>query len=313
MSQPPTAPPRPLPGVASPIAAAVLAAGLVWVTWYALVTTRTGQALDSLALEGSRVGSFQLDDQADQLLGTVSVPTVAAMIGVVVLIGALRARYVAAIAAAIAIAGANLTTQLLKSVLFQRDDLLGLGAWNGTNTLPSGHTTVAAAGVVGLMLVVPPSLRSLTTLVGVIGVSAFGFATLVNHWHRPSDVVAAVLVASAWGSVSVSVIRVGERSGRLRDAAHRPGATSVILVMLSICGLALAAAAGFLTWNVAPETADVTAAFIAYVGGVAALVGVTCGGLGALLRLLDASRPLPRNRERVEVGGVTAPAPVPPG
>lgn len=313
MSQLPVAPPRPLPGVASPIAAAVLAAGLVWLTWWTLVTTRTGQALDSLALEGSRVGSFTLDDQADQLLGTVSVPMVAAMIGVVVLIGVLRARYVAAIAAAIAIAGANLTTQLLKSTVFQRDDLLGLGAWNGTNTLPSGHTTVAAAAVVGLMLVVPPWLRSVTTLFGVIGVSAYGFATLVNHWHRPSDVAAAVLVASAWGYLAVSVIRVGEKSGRLRDAAHRPGATSVILVMLSICGLALAAAAGFLTWSVDPETADVTAAFIAYVGGVAALVGVTCGGLGALLRLLDASRPLPRNRERVEVGSVTAPAPAPRG
>lgn len=313
MSQPPTAPPRPLPGVASPIAAAVLAGGLVWLTWWSLVSTRNGQALDALALEGSRVGIWRLDDEADRLLGTVSVPMVAAMIGVVVLIGVLRARWVAAIAASIAIAGANLTTQVLKSLVFQRDDLLGLGAWNGTNTLPSGHTTVAAAGVVGLLLVVPPSLRSLTTAVGVIGVSSYGFATLVNHWHRPSDVAAAVLVASGWGYLAVAVARVGERTGTLRDGAHRPGATSVILVMLSICGLALATAAGFLSWSVDPQTADATTALIAYVGGVAALVAVTCGGLGALLRLLDASRPLPRNSVRVELGGVRSPAPVPPG
>ena len=55
-------------------------------------------------------------------------------------------------------------------------------------------------------------------------------------------------------------------------------------------------AAGYLSWSVDPQTAEVTAAFIAYVGGVAALGGITCGALGALLRLLDATRPIPRER-----------------
>ncbi len=315
MSQPSSSPaPRPLPGVASPIAAALIAGGVVWLTWWALVTTRSGQRLEALALEGSRIGSWRLDEQADQLLGTVSVPMVAATIVAVFLIGALRGRWVSAVAAAIAVAGANITTQVLKYQIFQRDDLLQLGAWNGANTLPSGHTTVAAAGLVGLILVVPPMLRSITTAIGVIGVSAFGFATLVNHWHRPSDVAAAVLVASAWGYVAVAAIRTAERTGRLRDTGHRPGATSVILVMFSICGLALTAAAGFMAWNADSPSADVTTAFIAYVGGVSALLAVTCGGLGTLLRLVDASRPLPRERQRVELAGsVTAPAPAPPG
>ncbi|MBK8448034.1 MAG: phosphatase PAP2 family protein [Micropruina sp.] len=296
MSEPPAG--RPLPGVASPIAAAVLAAALVWLTWWAMVTHRSGQAFDSLALEGSQVGSWRIDEQADQLLNTVSIPMVAGIIAVVLLIGALRGRWVAAIAAAVAVAGANITTQVLKNGVFERDDLLGLGAWNSTNTLPSGHTTVAAAGLVGLILVVPPSLRSITTAFGVIGVSAYGLATLVNHWHRPSDIAAAVLVASAWGYLAVAAIRIAERAGRLRDRAHRPGATSVILVMLAICGLALSTAAGYLTWNIDPDTADVTSGFIAYVGGVSALVGVTCGALGALLRLLDATRPVPREQDR---------------
>ena len=198
-------------------------------------------------------------------------------------------------------------------LVFRRDDLLGLGAWNGTNTLPSGHTTVAAAGLVGLMLVVPPWLRSITTALGVVGVSAYGFATLVNHWHRPSDVAAAVLVAAGWGCLAVAAVRVAERREPLRDVTHRPGATSVILVMLAICGLALSAAAGFMVWNADPEATDRTTAFIAYVGGVAALVGMTCGGLGGLLRLLDATRPMPRAKQRTELGDVTTPAPSPQG
>lgn len=314
MSQAPSPDPRPLPGIASPIAAAVLAAGLVWLTWWALVTTRSGQRLDALALEGSRIGAWRLDEQADQLLGTISVPMVGATIVAVVLIGGLRGRWLAGVAAAVAVAGANVTTQVLKYQFLSRDDLLDLGAWNSTNTLPSGHTTVAAAGLVGLILVVPPTLRSITTAIGVIGVSAYGFATLVNHWHRPSDVAAAVLVACAWGYLGVAAIRISEHTGRVRDVGHRPGATSVILVMLAICGLALSVAAGFMAWNTEPEQADRMTAFIAYVGGVAALVAVSCGAFGALLRMVDASRPLPRERERVELGAaVTSPAPVPPG
>lgn len=313
VSQPPTTPDHPLPGIASPIAAAVLAGGLVYLIWWAMVSTRTGQRIDSLALEGSRVGSWRLDEQADQLLGTVSVPMVGGIIVAVLLIGALRGRWVAAIAAAVAVAGANVTTQVLKMLVFRRDDLLGLGAWNGTNTLPSGHTTVAAAGLVGLMLVVPPWLRSITTALGVVGVSAYGFATLVNHWHRPSDVAAAVLVAAGWGCLAVAAVRVAERRTPLRDVTHRPGATSVILVMLAICGLALSAAAGFMVWNADPLATDRTTAFIAYVGGVAALVGMTCGGLGGLLRLLDATRPMPRAKQRTELGDVTTPAPSPQG
>lgn len=314
MSEPSSPEKRPLPGVASPIAAAVVSGTLVWLLWWTLVTHKSGQSLEALALEGSRIGSWRLDEQADQLLGTVSVPMVAATIIAVLLIGILRGRWLAGVAAATAVAGANVTTQVLKYQVFERDDLLRLGAWNSANTLPSGHTTVAAAGLVGLILVVPPILRSLTTAIGVVGVSAYGFATLVNHWHRPSDVAAAVLVACTWGYLAVAAIRVDERTGRIRDVGHRPGATSVILVMLAICGAALSAAAGFMAWNSQPQLADRTITFIAYVGGVSALVAVTCGGLGALLRLVDASRPMPREKQRVELGGdVTAPAPVPPG
>jgi hypothetical protein len=60
------------------------------------------------------------------------------------------------------------------------------------------------------------------------------------------------------------------------------------------------------------QGADLTTAFIAYVGGVSAVLAVTCGGLGALLRLVDASRPIPRERERVELGGTVSAAPMPP-
>lgn len=303
---------RPLPGPASPIAAAVLAGALVWAAWWALVTHRGGQLLETLALEGSHIGDWRLDDQADSLLATVSVPMVAVIIAVVLIIGVLRGRWLAGVAAAVAVVGANVTTQVLKSQVLQRDDLLGLGVWNGTNTLPSGHTTVAAAALVGLLLVVPPTMRSLTTAFGVVAVSAYGLATLINSWHRPSDVAAAVLVASGWGYLAVAVIRLVERRAGQREVPHRPGGASVVLVMFAICALALSVAAGYLSWGIQPATADPTTAAIAYVAGIAAVLGVTCGGLGALLRLLDATRPAPREKSDASTAQPATAAPVPP-
>ena len=284
----------------------MVAAILVLLTWWAFVTSYRGQALEALAMEGSHIGAWRVDAQADRLLATVSVPMVAAIILVVMVIGAVRGRWVAALAASAAVGGANVTTQLLKYRVFGRDDLLGLGGWNSTNTLPSGHTTVAAAALVGLILVVPPSLRSLTTVVGTVAVCAYGLATLVNQWHRPADVVAAVLVACGWGYLAVAAIRLAERTGRLRDFRHSPGASSVLLVALGICGVTLSIAAGYSIWDGQPGAGDRVTGLIAYAGGVCALIGVCAGGLGALLRLLDATRPLPRVRERIELGGIGA-------
>lgn len=276
-------------------------------TWWAFVTRYRGQALEALALQGSHIGAWRIDAQADGLLSTVSVPMVAAILLAVLVIGIVRGRWVAGVAAATAVGGANVTTQALKYGVFDRDDLLGVGAWNGTNTLPSGHTTVAAAALVGLLLVVPPTLRSLTTVVGTLAVSAYGFATLVNQWHRPSDVLAAVLTSCAWGYLAVAAIRWAERHGQPRDVRHSPGAASVLLVALGICGVTLAIAAGYLVWDGDPDTADRMTGLIAYAGGVSALVGVCAGGLGTLLRLLDATRPITRARERVELGRISTP------
>lgn len=303
---------RELPSAGSPVAAAVLAFALVVLSWWGFVTTHRGQALEELAMAGSHIGAWRVDAQADQLLATVSVPMVAAIILAVLVIGLVRGRWVAGLAAAAAVGGANVTTQLLKYRIFDRADLLSLGSWNGTNTLPSGHTTVAAAGLVGLVLVVPPVLRSATTVIGCFAAAAYGLATLVNQWHRPSDVIAAILVSCGWGYLAVAAIRLAERHGRTRDVRHSPGAASVLLVALGICGLAVAVASGYLVWDGNPDVAERWTGLVAYVGGIAALVGVAAGGLGALLRLLDATRPAPRERERVELGGLRA-APTPPG
>lgn len=274
----------------SPLVGAVVSALVAFASWRFFVATRRGQQLDQVALIGSNIGAWRLDSQFQRLLEGVSVPTVAVMIAVVVAIAALRGRWLVGAVAALVIAGSNVTTQLLKYGVFTRDDLLGTrGAV--ANTLPSGHATVAAAGALGLLLVVPPVLRALTAVWGALTVTAFGYATLVNQWHRPSDVIAAVAVCLAWAMLGVLAIRIEQRRALTPEVLHRPGAASVLLVTAAIVALGLAAAGAAVVWGAAPTSADRTEQFVAYAAGVAAVTGVTFAGLGALLRLLDASRP----------------------
>lgn len=281
--------------LSSPIVGALSAAAVVFASWRVFVGTVRGQQLDQLALVGSNIGAARVDSQLGRLLDSVSVPAVAVLIGAALLIAGLRGRWRLGFVAAAVIGAANVTTQVLKYWVFDREDLLGLGALNVTNTLPSGHVTVAAAGVVGLLLVVPPLLRSLTAISGAVIVVAFGFATLANQWHRPSDVLAAVAVAVAWAMVGVVILRAEYNATGGVEVPHRPGAVSVVLVTAAIAGLGAAAAAGALVWGVAPGASDRGQQFLAYAAGMAAVTGLACAGLGALVRLIDATRPAPRH------------------
>lgn len=279
-----------------PLLGALLSAGAAFASWRFFVATRRGQLLDALALAGSNIGASRLDTQSQRLLEVVSVPTVAVMIAVVMLIALLRGKWLLGVVAALVIAGSNVTTQVLKYQAFTRRDLLGDGA-TLTNTLPSGHATVAAAGALGLLLVVPPVLRAVTAATGAVTVTAFGYATLVNQWHRPSDVIAAVAVCLAWAMIGVLLIRVEQRFTTNPERRHRPGPVSMVLVIAGIAALVLAVAGAGVVWGADPSGAGRRDQFIAYAAGAAAVTGVACVGLGAVLRLLDASRP-PSSRLR---------------
>src|SRR5207245_1071112 len=102
-----------------------------------------------------------------------------------------------AVGAVLLIVGANLTTQLLKSVLVR--PVLGIDPERAAagNSLPSGHTTIAASVAVAVLLVVPAAVRGVSAVVGAVLTAAAGVATLSAGWHRSSDAVAALLVVGA--------------------------------------------------------------------------------------------------------------------
>ena len=285
-------------GILAPACAVALAAVGVWGCWRVFVRSARGQVFEEFALRGSRIGAWRLDDQASALLDMVSTPALVLAMLLVVILGAIRGQWVSGVAAAAAVAGANISTQVLKAWVFDRPEFPGDGVAVSGNSLPSGHTTVAASVMFALVLVIPPALRALMAWLGVGVITAFGFATLVNQWHRPSDTVAAVLVVTAWASAAVFVIRLVAWAGGRPMVRSRPGVAFVVLLLLAVIALGIAGFCGYVTWNADLASATRTTQFAAYAGGAALLGAATFAGLGMVLAMLQSAKPDPAQVER---------------
>ena len=76
-----------------------------------------------------------------------------------------------------------------------------------------------------LLLVVPPRVRPWAAVLGAGYTTATGVSTLIGQWHRPSDVVAGVLVVLAWTAIACALValtpaRVPTTTGALRLPAR---------------------------------------------------------------------------------------------
>lgn len=308
--------PRPAPqGLRAPRAAAAATAvlGVVGVLglWSVFVTTFTGQRVDQAAFDGSSVGRSRLWTVAEPVLEIISVPFVAAVLLAAMLLAVLRRRLLVAAQVAVLMAGANLSTQLLKNVVLDRP-VYGVDRWFLANTMPSGHTTAAASVAVALLLVVPPRLRPGAAVVAVAYTGATGVSTLVGRWHRPSDVVAALLVVLVWGAVAVALGLRHPGPGRVRV----PGPGGRLAVVLAAAGVLLGIGAGLAlqrTLAALPEGIEGRAELAtAYAGGALGVAAATCLVFAVLLALLRQTDVVPAAPVRavVPAHGVRGPAAV---
>lgn len=198
---------------------------------YASVRTIRGQMLDTIALAGNDLGRDDLAGPLNTALNAVSVVSLVVVLVVVGLIALLRRRYSLAIMAVVLVVGSAGTSLLLKHSFITRPefgvdpDRSGAG-----NSLPSGHATAAAAFAVGLVLVLPPAVRGLASLIGATYAAVVGVATLSSGWHRPSDVVAAYLIVGGWAAFAGLLLTVAQRATAVvtsRDRANWALVTTV--------------------------------------------------------------------------------------
>lgn len=210
-------------GAVRPVLALLVAAITAATTWALArfaVGTASGQRLDQLTLSGAQSHEGQLAELTAFAVDTVSVPVVAGLLALSALLVVLRRRAGLLFPLALLVVGANLTTQVIKHLLVTRA-ALGPGIDITPNSFPSGHTTLAAAAVVALVLASGPA-RGIVAILGVVWTAGTGVGTLVVGWHRPSDVVGAILVVATWTFLVLAADGAHTLRRRSR-AARAPG------------------------------------------------------------------------------------------
>jgi membrane-associated phospholipid phosphatase len=145
-------------------------------------------------------------------------------------IGLARRRPLDTLAALIVVAGANLTTQLLKvAFAHPRAQILLGGTGSHEIAFPSGHTTAAFSIGIAFAFVLPRDLAPLTLALALAFGTAVGCAVVVIAWHYPSDALGALLVAASWGFAVLAGVRAAEPRPVSVDGPQpsRPAAISV--------------------------------------------------------------------------------------
>lgn|SRR5690606_23691277 len=210
----------------------MLAAGVAgtWLSWRYFVDTVAGQRLDESAFAGSKIGRNTLWRAAEPVLEIVSIPFVVIVLVAAAVIAFARRRWFLALQVTVLVGGANLTTQVLKRVVFDRPDLASEITAPG-NSLPSGHTTVAASVAAALLLVVPRSARPVVAVLGGGYAAVTGVSTMVGGWHRPSDVIAAFAVVLAWAGLTTMLTAVSSPERAPADGSGA-AATKVVATLL---------------------------------------------------------------------------------
>jgi hypothetical protein len=221
-------------------------------TYYYFVRTTTGQFIDESALVEAVAIHGPAGKVTTQFLDWL--PTISLVIAavVVLLVTVIHRRWRAASIAVVACVGANIATQVLKDLLparpFRGVETLEL------NSLPSGHTTLAASAGAGVFVLASPRWRPLAGFVGGSFAIASGMSTLVNQWHRPADVVAAFLLVGCFMiPAGWLIIRTGSHEWNVWDGFNGHWASARLWIGLPVVlGLASAAVAVYSLVKIAP-------------------------------------------------------------
>lgn len=169
------------------------------------IYTATGQQVDEQAYTeyAHQFKSYR----GPTLTALDSLPTIVGMIAVLGLVAVLiwKHRFLPSLIGVLAGAAAVTSTYLLKHYLIVKPDLGVQEALS--NSAPSGHTTFAAAAGAALFLAAPRFLRPTVALCAAVATCLTGASTIINGWHRPADVVTAILVTAIWTVVGMGVLR----------------------------------------------------------------------------------------------------------
>ncbi|MEA2398198.1 MAG: hypothetical protein QOK25_1754 [Thermoleophilaceae bacterium] len=222
---------------------AVAACAAVYVV---AVGTSWGHRLDAAAIPRGTSGPEWERAHAAlrHAVDTIHVATIALAVCAAVLVALRRRRPDLAVVALATIAGANLTTHVLKPLLAHTDPFGGEGARSIAAAFPSGHATAAMSLALVAVIVAPRRWRGWVSLAAAGYAAAVGVGLIVRVDHFPSDVVGGFLVAAAWAASTSAVAlshRQDERNVIVPPLPRPKRRTLVAWAALTAAAVALAA------------------------------------------------------------------------
>lgn len=199
------------PRAASALRIAALCILALAAVWLAAELVPAGRVKDAILLEHfTLLSGPHVDAVANLLLAALS-PAPLVLWGIaLVLFGLARGRPREAAAAALVIALAPLSAELLKPLLAHPHVRAG-NVHIGAASWPSGHAAAALALALAATLLAPARTRWLVAVAGSLFALAVGAALLIRAWHMPSDVLGGYLVAILWSALAIAALRAARR------------------------------------------------------------------------------------------------------
>lgn len=258
--------------------------------WWVCVFTEDGQSYDELVwknlvpgVPGAVGGLMSLVAQSWLV---IAISCLLAVIGVV---SALVRRRWWLVGQIVVFAAVCLAVTRIKGVL-PRPFIINTDS-PAANSAPSGHTMLAAACAVILLLAVPRAARALAGIIGVIWSWTVGVSVIYGQWHRPSDVAMSILLVAGLALI----VLVFTRTSGMDEPGSRVSSVSVQIVgsVLITGGLLLLAYSAYVIWQVVPglnisASWAVSGSIVSAIVGVAGVAALTFGLLLALRHITAA-------------------------
>ena len=274
----------------------VVFALLLWAAaagvWWLGVRTVEGQSYDDM-VESSFVQVLSNSPWLSVLLGR-GVHTTVLIISVIialaaVIVAAIRKRWWLLVQFVV-FAALCFASTFLKNVL-PRTNLVHTIIEDPNNSAPSGHTTLAVGASLVLICAVSRGWRWVAALVGMAWSFYVGMSVIYGQWHRPTDVVMAILIV---GGLAMLMLAFTRTSGMDSLGQRRSSAGVQIVGSVSItAGLAACLYASYAIWQIVPglsmsanwaQSSSVLSSMVM----IAGVIAMVCG-LVLVMRQLTAS------------------------
>lgn len=258
--------------------------------WWVCVFTEDGQSYDELVWKNLVTG---VHGAVGSLMSLVAqswlVIAISCLLAVIGVVSALVRRRWWLVGQIVVFAAVCLAVTRIKGVL-PRPFIINTDS-PAANSAPSGHTMLAAACAVILLLAVPRAARALAGIIGVIWSWTVGVSVIYGQWHRPSDVAMSILLVAGLALI----VLVFTRTSGMDEPGSRVSSVSVQIVgsVLITGGLLLLAYSAYVIWQVVPglnisASWAVSGSIVSAIVGVAGVAALTFGLLLALRHITAA-------------------------